>query len=329
MRKYIISSFIGIYLLLCGISCNVAQVISNKAGDDMVSLHGKLRVSGTTLVDAKSDTISLHGVSLGWHNWWPRFYDSATVTWLKDDWKIKVVRAAIGVEPDGAYLQNPEVAMQKLYEVIDAAIANGVYVIVDWHAHHIHTSEAKLFFQTVARKYHAHPNIIYEIYNEPMNTSWEEIKKYAEEIIPAIRAIDPDNIILVGCPNWDQDIHLVADDPLVGFNNLMYTVHFYAGTHKQFLRDRADYALSKSIPIFISECAGMNADGDGDIDLEEWQLWKEWAQKNKISWIAWSIADKNESCSMIANSHVPSAGWSLEQLKTWGKLVRQDLRNMK
>lgn len=324
MKRYVYPMLLVTMLL--ALACRSAWNSPQADDKTVIAQHGQLRVSGTALLDAHGDTLALHGVSLGWHNWWPRFYQAQTIDWLQRDWNIQVVRAAIGVEPDQAYLQNPEAALKQLYTVVDAAIAAGIYVIVDWHAHQLHPQEAKAFFRTVAQKYGSYPNVIYEIFNEPTETSWDEIQAYAKEVIPVIRAIDPDNIILVGCPNWDQDIHLVADNPIQGFTNLMYTVHFYAGTHQQFLRDRADYALAKGIPIFVSECAGMNADGDGPIDQKEWTIWREWMHRHKLSWIAWSIADKNESCSMIADEQVPAYGWSESQLKPWGKMVRQDLK---
>jgi endoglucanase len=76
-------------------------------------------------------------------------------------------------------------------------------------------------------------------------------------VIKAIRSIDADNIILVDSPKWDQDIQLPGADPIKGYGNLMYIMHFYAGTHKQWLRDCTDEAIAKGLPIFIHECAGM------------------------------------------------------------------------
>jgi endoglucanase len=94
-----------------------------------------------------------------------------------------------------------------------------------------------------------------------------DVKAYSEEVIKAIRTNDPDNIILVGSPHWSQDVHLAAEDPIKGYSNLMYTMHFYAGTHKKWLRDRTDDAIKKGLPVFISECAGMEATGDGPLDI--------------------------------------------------------------
>lgn len=291
-----------------------------------VELHGRLAVEGASLVNEKGHAVALRGVSLGWHNWWPRFFSKKTVAWMAEDWNIQLVRAAIGVDEDNAYLENPNLALQKLYEVVDAAIAEGIYVIIDWHSHKLYEKDAKAFFYKVAAKYHQYPNVIYEIYNEPIDDSWAEIKTYAEEVIDEIRSVDEHNIILVGCPHWDQDIHLVADDPIRGYDNIMYTLHFYAGTHGQWLRDRADYAIGKEIPLFISECAGMEASGDGPIDEQEWNKWVHWMAKHNLSWAAWSVADKAETCSMIRDETVALDNWSETDLKAWGNMIRNELK---
>ena len=291
-----------------------------------VKQHGKLRVEGTQLVNQKGNPVVLRGMSFGWHNWWPRFYNKEAVQWLAKDWKCNVVRAAMGIEPNGGYLKDPEGSKAKIEAVVQGAIDAGIYVIIDWHSHNIQTKEAVAFFTEMAKKYGKHPNIIYEIFNEPDYESWAEVKSYSEEVIKAIRAIDKDNIILVGNPHWDQDIHLVADDPLVGYTNIMYTVHFYAATHKQFLRDRCDAALKKGIPIFISESAGMEASGDGALNVEEWMKWIEWCEQNKVSWITWSVSDKDETCSVLKKSASSTGGWKPEDLKESGVRSRELLR---
>jgi len=291
-----------------------------------VSQNGFLSVKGTALVNQQGKEVVLHGVSFGWHNWWPRFYNENTVTWLKEDWKCAVVRAAIGVEPDGAYISNPQTALNCLYAVVDAAIKNDIYVIIDWHSHHIKLEEAKAFFLLVAGKYKNYPNIIYEIFNEPEGIAWSAIKPYSEAVIETIRAIDKKNIILVGTPNWSQDVDVAAANPLTGYDNLMYSLHFYAATHGQYLRDKANNALKKGLPIFVSECAGMEATGDGPINKQEWQKWLQWMGENNISWCTWSIADKNETCSMIKNTSSPVSGWVANDLKEWGQIVREELR---
>lgn len=291
-----------------------------------VKTNGNLSVKGTFLVNEKGEEIVLRGVSYGWHNWWPRFYNKESVKWLANDWKCTVLRAAMGVGPRGSYIDKKEWSKEKIEAVVDGAIESGIYVIIDWHSHEIHTEEAVAFFTEMAEKYGKYPNVIYEIFNEPVKDSWETVKKYSIEVIKAIREKDPDNIILVGCPHWDQDIHLVADDPISGYKNLMYTVHFYAATHGKELRDRSDYALKKGIPIFVSESAGMKADGDSAIDYDSWNTWIDWMEANKISWIIWSIADKNETCSMLKTTASDTGNWSENDLKESGVKTREMLR---
>ena len=317
-----LSIFIGLFIVA---SCIFAQ----KGTGSFVDKNGQLSVKGTFLVNKDGKPIVLKGVSFGWHNWWPRFYNETTVKWLHEDWNCNLVRVAIGVDPDNAYIQNPDFAIECLDRVVNATIENGMYVIIDWHSHTVKAKEAKGFFARVASKYKDYPNIIYEIFNEPVQDSWEKIKNYSEEIIKTIRKIDKKNIILVGTPHWDQDIHLAADNPIKDYDNIMYTLHFYAATHKQGLRDRADYALSKGLPVFVSECAGMEASGDGPINIHEWQLWLQWMNKHQISWAAWSVADKNEICSMVKSIESPSSGWTDKDLKQWGVIIRQILIDTK
>lgn len=288
--------------------------------------YGQLAVKGKYLVDKQEKPVMLSGVSYGWHNWWPRFYNGESVKWLAEDWGCSVVRAALGVGPRGSYLDRKNWSKEKIEAVIQGAIENDIYVIIDWHSHEFHEKEAKAFFSEMAQKYGKYPHVIYEIFNEPVRDSWEKVKNYSIEVIKAIREFDPDNIILVGSPHWDQDIHIVADSPIEGFDNLMYTVHFYAATHGQFLRDRSDYAISKGIPIFVSEFAGMEATGNGPINNEELQTWMDWMEKNKISWVSWSISDKNETCSMLKPEAGDFGNWKAQDIKEWGIKSRSMIR---
>lgn len=292
-----------------------------------VKTHGQLKVAGTKLADEHGNVVVLRGMSFGWHNFWPRFYNPETVKWLHEDWGCTVIRAAMGVEPANGYIEKPEWSKEKIRAVVDGAIKEGIYVIIDWHSHNIRLNEAKTFFAEMAKTYGKYPNIIYELFNEPDQESWKDVKDYSVELIKTIRAADPDNIILVGNPHWDQDINIAADDPIKGFDNLMYTCHFYAGTHKQELRDKCGYALKKGIPIFISESAGMEASGDGPVNDAEWHRWIDWAENKQISWVTWSIADKNETCSVVLPSASSAGNWKETDLKESGKKTRAMLRS--
>lgn len=326
MKIYSLNVVLAICLMAVMASCgskasgqkNAEQVVDKKVS--------ALSVKGLQLVNEKGEPVVLHGVSYGWHQFWPRFYNASSVDYLVNDWGAQVVRASMGVELEGAYIDNPEMGLNGVQTVVDAAIENGAYAIIDWHSHGLRTEEAKDFFKKMATRYKGVPNVIYEIFNEPVEDSWADVKAYSIEVIKVIRSIEPDAVILVGSPHWDQDIHIAADDPITGYDNLMYTLHFYANTHKQDLRDRGDYALGKGLPLFVSECASMEASGDGDINVEEWNKWLEWMQKHSISWVVWSVSDKDETCSMLYPSASSEGNWKDEDLKTWGKMVRDELK---
>lgn len=313
------------FMLAAVFGCGMGTSKKNGSGEVAEQLP-RLCVTGTQLMNEKGDTVVLKGVSYGWHQFWPRFYNASTVAYLSEDWGAQVLRASMGIELDTAYLESPQMGIDCVQKVVDAAIENDVYVIIDWHSHGIRQEEAKDFFAKMATRYKGVPNVIYEIFNEPVDDSWEQVKAYSVEVIKTIRAIEPEAVILVGCPHWDQDIHLAADDPITGYDNIMYTVHFYANTHGQWLRDRTDYALGKGLPIFVSECAGMEASGDGAINKEEWQNWLDWMQRRSISWVAWSVSDKDETCSMLLPSASSEGNWKDKDLKEWGRMVRDELQ---
>lgn len=307
----------------------IVLLISTLGFSQVVKEHGQLSVKGTQLVDKNGKHVMLRGMSYGWHSFWPRFYNAESVKWLKEDWNANVVRAAMGIEtgsPGMTYKENPEDAKAKIKAVVDGAIAADIYVIIDWHSHNINLREASLFFDEMSKTYAKHPNVIYEIFNEPDEETWPEIRAYSEAIIKIIRKNDPNNIILVGCPHWDQDINLPAADPIKEYKNLMYTVHFYAATHKQELRDRTDEALKKGLPVFVSECAGMEATGDGPLNMEEWQKWIDWMENRGISWITWSVSDKDETCSVLKKSASSTGNWKKSDLKKSGIKSREYLR---
>jgi endoglucanase len=296
---------------------------------DVVSRNGQLQVFGQQLVNSKGAQVQLRGVSLGWHCMWPQFYNHTVVDYMSNEWHADIVRAAIGLDHlDISYEKQPELSLALLDSVAQAAIKDDVYLLIDFHSHANNLALAKEFFTTTAKKYGKYANTLFEIWNEPTEVKWSEIKDYANEIIPIIRKYAPNSIIIVPTPRWDQDVDAAADDPLVGYSNVMYSLHYYAATHQDYNRDKAKYALSKGLPIFMSECAGMVHTGDGVLDMDSWEEWQHLADENSISWIAWSVSDKHETCSMLREGTSPDATtWTEANIKPWGLLVKYYLNN--
>ena len=294
----------------------------------IVDQHGFLRVQGNRIVDKNGKPVQLRGMSLFWSQWIGKYYTPEVVNGLRDDWKCTVVRAALAIEPDG-YLKNPEAEKKKIFTVVDAAIKAGIYVIVDWHDHnaHQHTAQSVAFFSELAKRYGKYPNVIYETYNEPLeNTNWAtQIKPYHEAVIAAIRRHDKRNLIICGTRAWSQQVEEASLNPLKG-GNIAYTLHFYAGTHKKWLRDNAARAMKNGIALFVTEFGTTEATGDGPIDREETKKWWAFCDANGISWCNWSIADKNESSAVLKPGASVKGKWADKDITPSGLFVREELR---
>ncbi|MCH2231718.1 MAG: cellulase family glycosylhydrolase [Crocinitomicaceae bacterium] len=305
----------------------VIFTLSNANAQSTVSSHGALSVTGNRITNQYGDTVSFAGNSMFWSNTgWEGapFYNASCVSWLQSDWNATIVRAAMGVEDNGGYLSDTT-NKTRLKAVVDAAIANDMYVIIDWHSHHAenYQSEAIAFFQEMATLYGSYDNVIYEIYNEPLQVSWSNtVKPYATAVISAIRAIDPDNLIVVGTPTWSQDVDVASMDPIVGYSNIAYTLHFYAGTHGQSLRNKAITAMNNGIALFVTEWGTVNANGGGGVAASSVNEWANFMCQNKLSHCNWSICDKNEGASAVIPGSSPLGNWSVNNLTSSGATVK-------
>jgi endoglucanase len=291
-----------------------------------VERHGQLRVEGNRIVDAGGQPVQLKGMSLFWSQWMGQYYNADAIRWLRDDWNVTVVRAAMAVH-SGGYMEHPDRERAKVEAVIDAAIAQGVYVIIDWHAHKPEPEAAAAFFEGIARKYGDRANIIYEPYNEPLpEHGWKTVlKPYHQTVTARIRAVDPDNLIVAGTRSWSQDVDEAAADPLSDANTA-YTLHFYAGTHRQELRDKAQKALDLGAALFVTEWGTSEANGNDTLDWEESRRWLDFLDARSISHANWSIADKDEVSAALRPGAAPRGGWDEMMLSPSGKLVRAELR---
>jgi len=328
IKKYnsIIIIFISILIILaCEDSEGITEQNDNSALN-IVEKYGQLSINGSNLVDKSGEVIVLRGMSLFWSQWGGVYYNEETISWLRDDWKCTVIRASMGIEPDG-YIENPELEYGKITTVIDVCLKLGIYVIIDWHDHNAenHKEQAVNFFKKISEDYGEYPNIIYEIYNEPLNVSWSNvIKPYAESVIEAIRVNDSDNIIIVGTPNWSQDVESVINNTIAD-DNVMYSFHFYTSTHKEWLRNKCDLAIAANIPIFVSEWGLSEASGNGDIDFAESNLWTNYLEENNLSWCNWSIMNKDETSAAILSSTSTLSNWENNQLSLSGNTIRDYL----
>lgn len=286
---------------------------------------GRLQVSGTKLTDESGNIIQLRGVSTHGISWFPDYVNYDAFATLRNDWGANVVRIAMYPEEYNGYLSGGDKAALK--QIIDNGVNYatelGMYVIIDWHvlnyAPSRHTQEACDFFAEMASKYSGHDNVIYEICNEPVGADWNsDIKPYAETVIGTIRQFDNHALILVGTNTWSQDVDSVVGNTLDD-GNVMYVAHFYAGTHKENIRNKISTALNAGVPVFISECSICDASGNGGIDYASANEWLDFMNSNQLSFIAWSLSNKAETSALISSGCSAKSGWSDGDLSETGR----------
>lgn len=279
---------------------------SNSAVNHGVKVHGKLSVKGTNLIDAKGKPLRLKGISTHGIAWFPQYISRESFASLRKLFGINAVRLALYSDPSAGYTKEIH---KKVREGVEAATKEGMYVIIDWHIlsdgnPNIYKEQAKEFFKEMAQAFKNQDNIIYEICNEPNGgATWEnDIKPYALELIDTIRKIDKEAVIIVGTPNWSQDVDIVAQSPITGEENIMYALHFYAATHKEELRSKAEAALKKGLPLFVSEFSICEASGNGNLDYSSADAWAAFCKSNNISMMAWNLSNKAEASSLLKPS---------------------------
>ena len=291
------------------------------------AMPGPLSLAGTQLTDSGGNPVQLRGISTHGLAWYPDYVNEACIRQFREDWGMNVIRLALYTAESGGYCTggDKEGLKSLVKNGVEYATACGMYVIIDWHIlsdgnPNTYIKEAKAFFQEMSQEYADYTNVIYEICNEPNGgTSWSQVKSYAEEVISVIRENDEDGIILVGTPNWCQYVDQAAADPIMGYENIMYTLHFYAATHTDSLRKAMVNAVEAGLPIFVSEYGICDASGNGAIDENQADKWVETMNEHGISYVAWNLSNKSETSAILKSSCGKVSGFAGEDLSDSGR----------
>ncbi len=293
------------------------------------SSSGALHVDGTQLKDSKGNNIQLRGISTHGLAWFPQYVNQELFHELSKEWNANVVRLAMYTAENNGYCEggNKEELKKLVKDGVSYASNADMYVIVDWHVlrdenPNKYKEEAKKFFEEMSKEFANADNVIYEICNEPNgSTSWAEVKSYANEMIPVIRANDKDAVIIVGTPTWCQDVDKAAADPITEFDNIMYGLHFYATTHTDWLRDRMNQAIDSGLPIFVSEFGTCDASGNGAFDEYQSNEWIKALDAKGVSYVTWNLSNKNETSSIFSDGCSKTSGFTQEDLSQNGKWI--------
>lgn len=282
--------------------------------------------------------MSTHGLQwYGWSNGTSGCLTEASLNALSDDWGADILRISLYVQ-EGGYETDPVGYTNQVNTLIAEASERGMYALVDWHQldpgdPNANTAAAKTFFTDIASANKHRNNVIYDVANEPNGVTWDRIQSYAMEVMPVIRAIHPEAVILVGTHGWstfgasgDGSLQDVIDNP-VSLDNIMYTFHFYAASHLDYHRSILDQA-SDALPVFVTEWGTQTYTGDGVNDFASAQAYIDLMAAKQISWTSWNFSDDHRSGAVWQQGTCSSQGpWSEAQLKEAGVWVRDKMKN--
>ena len=295
--------------------------------------HGALSVKGTDLVDKNGKPYQLKGISTHGLAWFPEYVNKDAFREFRDEWGANVIRLAMYTGESGGYCSGGDKeALKKLVnDGVSYATELGMYVLIDWHILSdsnplSNEDEAILFFDEMSARYADYDNVLFEICNEPNgSTTWSDVKEYAEDVIPVIRNNKKDAVIIVGTPTWSQDVDLAAADPITDYDNLLYTVHFYAATHKDNIRNKVKEAHDKGLAMIVSEFSICDASGNGGIDYDSADEWFSLIGEYNLSYIGWNLSNKNETSSLISSSCTKTSGWEDDDLSETGIWLKKKI----
>lgn len=304
-----------------------------------VAQNGQLQVIGLKLCNQYGNPIQLRGMSTHGIQWygWGSCLTAASLDALAYDWKADILRISLYVQEDG-YETDPTGFTNQVSRLIEEATARGMYALVDWHQldpgdPNYNLARAKTFFTAIANAHKNKNNIIYDICNEPNSgATWAKIKTYADQIIPVIRAIDNDAVILVGTHGWstmglsgDGSLQDILNNKLQ-YPNIMYTFHFYAKDHRTAYLNQLDQA-SNQLPVFVTEFGTQEASGDGPNDFTMAQQYIDLMQRKKISWTNWNYSDDFRSGAVWTTGTCSNGPWTTARLKPAGAWIRERILN--
>lgn len=310
-------------------SARRAAAETEEPSETLSSLH----VEGTALVNEDGEPVQLRGISTHGLAWFPEYVNEDCFRQLHEQWGVDVIRLAMYTAEYGGYCNggDQQALKQLILSGVDYATKLGMYVIVDWHIltdldPNVHADEAIEFFREMSATLADHNNVLYEICNEPNGgTSWAAVKQYAQQVIPVIRENAPGAVIIVGTPNWCQFVDQAAADPITDYDNIMYSLHFYADTHRADLRGAMENAVAAGLPIFVTEYGICDASGNGAINTEEANKWVEAMDRLGISYVNWSLCNKDESASLLRAECQKTSGFATEDLSESGRWVYEML----
>jgi len=235
------------------------------------------------------------------------------------DWHANVVRIAMNQDfwLQGAALHDPSYPATIDRAVQDAKAA-GMDVILDLHwsdqgnlgvtdsggmqdkptisnQQPMADVNSETFWREVATKYKDDGHVLFELYNEPHNVSWDVWLNgrvggaYTvvgmQQLYNTVRATGANNVVIAGGLSYAFDLSGVANNPIAGYN-VIYASHPYYPQDPQARWVGAfGYLANQDIaPVILTEFGDGTQACTGDWDSKLIQF----MDQRQISWTAWA-----------------------------------------
>ena len=294
---------------------------------------GALQVCGTQLCDSEGNPVQLRGVSTHGIQWFPEYINEDLFKELKEEWGVNAVRLCLYTEESEGYCEDgdKEALKDLICQGVEYAKEADLYAIVDWHSMQdgdptTHEDEALLFFEEISERLSGYDNVLYEICNEPNTVVWKVIKEYALNVIPKIRANDPDAVVIVGTPIYCKAPTEAKKDPITEYDNVMYSLHFYAASHKESIQVEVKGMADAGLPLFVSEFGICSNTGTGSLDIESGDTWMDLLDEYGVSYMIWQLSNKHESSSLIKEECTKTSGFTEDDLTEHALWYREHLK---
>ncbi len=230
-----------------------------------------LRIEGTKLLSKDGKEVLLRGVSIADPLMPGVEFKKDHFEFLAKSWRANCVR--VPVHP-GHWKARGAAACDKL---LDDAVAwcreFGLYAILDYHAignpktgkaqkdkpeYDSSMETARAFWRHVAKRHGEKPWVLFEVFNEPMQITWADLKPLAAELVSIVREGAPESVVIVPGSDYTYDLRGPAADPLEA-KNVMYAWHSYpvrGTTWDPYIGE-----ARKKLPIIATEW-GFDLNGD-------------------------------------------------------------------
>ncbi len=317
--------------------------------DDKSKWPKMLKVVGNRLHDSDGKEVWLQGVNAGGLETLPQDMQPVKSTVVAiDEWKSNCVR--LPMKEEFWYGKSPyqkdggESYRQKIDQIITLTANRGAYLVLDLHRFRAPKQEHADFWKDAATRYKDHPAVLFDIFNEPHDVSWEvwrnggfvgtktnndesafltdeEKKKNQgfesvgmQGLVDAVRSTGAKNIIIAGGVFWCNDLTGIVNgfalDDKEG-NGIMYSWHTY-NWHPGWAHV---LPVAEKYPIFLGEVGGdiQKMGFIPEADQEDPNTFIPdmlgFIQKYRIHWTGWCFHPRATPRMILDWTYTPTPFW--------------------